>query len=166
MTTFDLLLIAVILSGGIWGLMSGASRISIPFVLFMVGASILYAYPRISALFKGPDPVVKLFMSLLICFIGLVIFGFLMRIIRNAITAAGLGPLDKISGLALGLITGALIAGSFIWGIETYGDGKWQSLLKDSQVSPSAMTFFKHIMAFTDKLFPQPERPWWKRPLW
>ena len=166
MTTFDLLLVAVILAGGIWGLMAGASRISIPFVLVMVGVSILYAYPRISALFKGPDPVVKVFMYLLIFFIGLIIFGLLMRIIRNAINAAGLGPLDKISGLAIGLITGALLAGTLIWGIETYGDGKWQSLLKDSQISPSAMTFFRSVMAFTDRLFPQPEKPWWKRSLW
>jgi uncharacterized membrane protein required for colicin V production len=166
MTIFDLFLIAVILAGGVWGLMAGASRISIAFVLVMVSVSILYAYPRISALFKGPDPVVKIFMYLLILFISLVIFGFLLRIIRNAVTAAGLGPLDKISGLAIGLITGALIVGSLIWGIETYGDGKWQSLLKDSQVSPSAMTYFRHVMAFTDRIFPQPEKPWWKRPLW
>lgn len=166
MTTFDQLLIVVVLAGGVWGLLAGAVRISIPFVLVTVGVSILYAYPRISALFKGPDPVVKVFLYLLIFFIGLVIFGFLTRIIRNAVTATGLGLLDKISGLALGLITGALLAGSLTWGIETYGDGKWLSLLKDSQISPSALTFFRHIMAFTDRLFPQPEKPWWERPLW
>lgn len=166
MTTFDLLLIIVILAGGVWGLVAGASRISMPFVLVLSGTSILYAYPRISTLFKGPDPVVRVFMYLLIFFVGLVIFGFLLRIIRNAVTAAGLGPLDKISGLAIGLITGALLAGTLIWGIETYGDGTWLNLLKDSHVSPGAMTFFRHVMAFTDRLFPQPEKPWWKRPLW
>lgn len=167
MTTFDLLLIAVILAGGIWGLVAGAFRISIPFVLVMVGATIVSAYPRVATLFKGPDPVVKVFMWLLIFFIGLVIFSFLMRIIRNAVTAAGLGPLDKIFGLAIGLITGALIAGSLILGIETYGADKWQSLLKDSEIAPSALAFFNIIMTFTDRLFPRPEAPpWWKRPLW
>lgn len=166
MTTFDLLLIAVIFAGGVWGLMAGASRISIPFVLVMVGVSCLYAYPRFTAFFKGPDPMVKVFLYLIIFFIGLVIFGFLMRIIRNAVTAAGLGPLDTISGLGLGMIMGAILVGTLIWGIEIYGDGKWQSLLKDSQISPNALTFFKHFMAFTDRMIPQPERPLWKKSLW
>lgn len=166
MTTFDLALIAVILAGGVWGLMAGASRISLPFALVIVGATIVSAYPRVATLFKGPDPVVTGFLSLAILFIGLVIFGFLMRIIRNAVAAAGLGPLDKIAGLAIGLITGALIVGSLIWGIETYGDGKWQSLMKGSEIAPSALAFFNIIMTFTDRLFPQPEKPWWQRPLW
>lgn len=166
MTTFDLVLTSLILVGGIWGLVAGASRISVSFVLVLVVASMLYSYPRIAALFQGPDLAVKVFLCILIFVISLVIFGVASRIIRNAITTAGLGPLDKILGLALGLATGILLAGSLIWGIETYGDGKWQRLLNDSQISPPALTFFRHIMAFTDRIFPQPEKPWWQRPLW
>ncbi len=167
LTTFDLCLIILILGGGIWGLIAGASRISIPFVLILVGVTILYSYPKIVSLFKGPGPVAKVFLYLLVLFIALIIFGLLMRIIRNAIATAGLGPLDKISGLALGLIIGAVLTGAVIWVIETYGGGDWRSLLKDSKLAPSALTFFKHIMSFTEKMFPQPEvKPWWKRPLW
>jgi len=165
MTTFDLLLVAVILMGGIWGMMAGASRITIPFVLTIVGVTIFYTYPQLAALFKT-EPVAKLFLYLLVLFVSLIIFGLLLRIIRNAINTAGLGPLDKVAGLALGLIAGAVIIGAAIWGIETYAGDDLRSLLKGSQLSPSAITFFKHIMAFTDRFFPQPEKPWWKRPLW
>lgn len=167
LTTFDLLLITIILAGGIWGLVAGASRISVPFVLTLVGVTILYAYPKISGLFKGPEPVGKAFLYLLVLFVALVIFGLLMRIFRNTVTTAGLGSLDKLAGLALGLIIGALLTGAVSWGIETYAEGDLRSLLKDSKIAPSALTFFKHIMSFTERLFPQPEvKPWWKRPLW
>lgn len=167
LTTFDLLLITVILIGGIWGLIAGASRISVSFVLVLVGVTIFYSYPKISALFTGPKPWVKIFLYILVLFVSLVIFGLLMRIIRTAIASAGLGPLDKVSGLVLGLIIGALLTGTIIWGIDTYGESGWRNLLKDSKIAPSALTFFKHIMSFTEKLFPQPEvKPWWKRPLW
>lgn len=167
LTTFDLCLIMLILGGGIWGLTAGASRMSMPFVLILVGVTILYTYPRISSFFEGPEPVVKIFLYLLVVFIALVVFGLLMRIIRNAISTVGLGPLDKISGLALGLIIGSVLIGAVIWGIETYGGGDMKSLLKDSKIVPSALTFFKQIMSFTERMFPQPEvKPWWKRPLW
>lgn len=166
LTTFDLCLIIVILSGAIWGLTAGASRILIPFVLVLVGVTIFYSYPKISALFRGPEPWVKIFLYILVLFVALVVFGLLMRIIRTAIASAGLGPLDKVSGLAIGLIIGALLTGTIIWGIDTYGSGEWRNLLKDSKIAPSALTFFKHVMSFTEKMFPQPEvKPWWKRPL-
>jgi len=116
--------------------------------------------------FKGPDPMMKMFLYLIIFFVGLVIFGLLMRIVRNAVTAAGLGPLDAICGLGLGMIMVAVLVGTLIWGIETYGDSRWQSLLKGSQISPNALTFFKHFMTFMDRMVPQPEKPWWQRSLW
>lgn len=167
LTTFDLYMIILILCGGIWGLTAGASRISITFVLVLVGVTVFYSYPRISALFRGPEPWVKIFLYILVLFVALVVFGLLMRIIRTAIASAGLGPLDKISGLAFGLIIGAVLTGAIIWGIDTYGSGDLKSLLKGSQLAPSALTFFRHIMVFTEKMFPQPEvKPWWKRPLW
>lgn len=166
-TTFDLLLMALILAWGIWGVVAGAFRLSVPFVLVLVGVTILYAYPKISDLFRGPEPVVKAFLYLLVLFIALVTFGLLMRIVRNAVSTAGLGSLDKISGLAIGLLIGALLTGALIWGIETYGDGKWQILLRDSKISPSALTFFRYVMSFTERLFPQPlVRSWWKKSLW
>ena len=167
LTAFDLCLIMVILGGGIWGLAAGASRISIPFVVILVGVTILHAYPKISIFFEGPEPMVKIFLYILVAFIALVIFGILMRIIRNAIAAAGLGPLDKITGLALGLIIGAMLAGASAWGIETYGGADLRGLVKDSRIVPGALTFFRYIMSFTERMFPQPEtKPWWKRPLW
>lgn len=167
LTAFDLFLIMIILGGGIWGLTAGASRISTPFVLILVGVTILHAYPKTVILFEGPEPMVKIFLYILVAFIALVIFGILMRIIRNAIAAAGLGPLDKVTGLALGLIIGAMLAGASAWGIEIYGGGDLRPLLKGSKMVPSALTFFKYIMSFTERLFPEPEvKPWWKRPLW
>lgn len=75
-STSDLLLMAFILAWGIWGLVVGAFRLSVPFVLVIVGITILYAYPKISGFFGGPEPVVKAFLYLLVLFTGLLLSGF------------------------------------------------------------------------------------------
>ncbi len=166
-TAFDIFLILLILGGGILGLTTGATRLSIPFVLTLVAITLTYTYPKLSGLYAGSDLGANFFLYLIVIFAGLVIFGIIARIIRGAISSTGLRPLDKLLGLCFGLILGSILAGTSIWGIETYGGDKWGYLLQDSKLSSSALLFFKHIMSFTERFFPQPEvKPWWKRPLW
>ena len=95
-------------------------------------------------------------------FIALVIFGLLMRIFRGMTATVFRGPWNRIVGLTLGLIIGAVISGAIIWGIDIYGREAWKNLVKDSKLAPEALVFFNYIMAFTNKMFPHPEKPWWK----
>lgn len=162
MSTLDLYLIGVILGSGILGVFAGTSRTSIAFVLTLVVSTILYAFPGISGFFKGPEPIGKIFLFLLVLFIALVIFGLLMRIIRGMTATVFHGPWNRIVGLTLGLIVGAVISGAIIWGIDIYGRWSWKILVKDSKLAPGALVFFNYIMAFTTKMFPHPEKPWWK----
>jgi len=102
-----------------------------------------------------------------------VIFAVVARLTRSAIRTTGLGPLDHLLGVVLGLILGGLIVGSTVWGIQVY-DLEWKNLLQDSKLTADALNFFKWVMAWTQKFFPRPEIgienvkeiPFWRRKLW
>lgn len=166
MTTFDLLLVGVIVSAGLWGIMAGASRIGLYAAVIVACATAVLMYPRVSIAFERSDSA-RLFLTLALLFAALIIFGLLFRAIANATSAIGF-PFDKVLGLALGLFTGALLAGLTVWTIETFGDAKWRTLLKDSEIAPSALAFFNFIAAFGDRLFraPEPSPPWWLKKPW
>lgn len=95
-----------------------------------------------------------------IVFIGLVVYGF---------QVSRLSPLNHVMGLLLGLVTGTILAGALVWGLNTYA-GIWSMvLLRNSVMAPVISEFFQTVMAFTQRLFPRPEpakEAWWKRSLW
>ncbi|MGH7961108.1 MAG: CvpA family protein [Candidatus Binatia bacterium] len=133
----------------------------------MVLLSLAHAYPGVSARF-GTNPGVQFFLLLLV-FIGLVIYGFVVRALHGAVHVAGLGPLNRFLGVGLGLVAGTLLAGALVWGLDTYGGMQGKLLLHGSVLTPAVTEFFQTLMAFTERLFPkpeaEPEKPWWKRPL-
>lgn len=163
----DLFLIALILGGGILGLIVGASRMSLPFALIFVCTAIAYNYPRISGSFDKEGVLARMFLYLLVLFISIIVLGLLMRVLRNAIDSNGLRPFDKLLGLMIGIMTGALLSGALSWEIATNGSWELSMTLKNSKIAQSALVFFQNIMSLTERFFPQPEiKPWWKRPLW
>ncbi len=167
-TPLDFLLLFFVLMGGAWGLIVGAVKVSGPFALVLALLSLAHAYPGVSARF-GTDPGVQFFLVLLLIFIGLIIYSFVARILHGAVHASGLGPLNRLLGVGLGLVTGTVLAGAVLWGLETYGGIQGKLLLHGSVLAPAVTEFFQTVMAFTERLFPRPEpetKPWWRRPLW
>jgi len=107
---------------------------------------------------------------LLVGFGVLLIFGLLMRALHAAVHASGFGPLNRLLGLGLGLLTGTVIASTVVWWIQSHGGPQVASLLSESVLSPALREFFDTIVAFTERLLPpiqaKPAEPWWKRSLW
>jgi len=167
-TPIDIGLLLCILAGGAWGLIAGAVKVAGPFALILALVTLTHAYPEISTRF-GTDPLVQFFFLLLLGFIGLVIYGFVVRILQGAVRTSGLGPFNRVIGLGLGLVTGTILAGLFVWGLNTYGGIQGKILLYGSVLAPVVSEFFQVVMAFTQRLFPRPQsvkEPWWKRTLW
>lgn len=168
LSALDLIILAVILLTGAFGLWAGALRLAIPFTVLLAITTILYTYPQISIVFKD-KPLVNIFFYLSIGFIGLVIFAVVGRLTKGVVRTTGLGPLDHLMGLCLGLIVSGLLVGTLVWGVQTYGGGEWKNIFQDSNLAPDALSFFKWIMAWTQRFFPRPEIesvPWWRRTLW
>lgn len=168
LTWIDAVLLALVLLGGAWGLMAGAVKISAPSALILALITLLHTYPDISTRFSTA-PIVQFFCLLLLGFIGLVVYGFVVRILQGAVRTSGLGPLNWLIGLGIGLVTGTILAGALAWGLETYGGLQGRMLLRGSILAPAVTEFFQAVMAFTSRLFtrPEPEKePWWKRSLW
>jgi hypothetical protein len=143
LSAFDIGLLVLVLSAGAWGGISGAVRVSVPF----------------AARF-GADPHVHLFGLLLLAFIGVVIFGFVTRILHGAVHAAGFGLLNRV----LGLVMGTIVGGAVVWGLEAYGAEQAAVLMRGSVPAPPAKEFFEAIMGFLPR--PAPQLPWWRRPWW
>lgn len=167
-TEIDALLLFLVLAGGVWGLVAGAVRVAVPFAAILAAISLLHTYPEVSRRF-GTAPTGQLFGWLLLAFIAVVIFGFVSRVVHGAVHASGLGPLNRLLGVALGLVTGTILGGALVWGLETYGGMQGTLLLRGSTLAPSVKVFFEAIMGFAHRMFPSsPEEPvpWWRRRWW
>jgi len=164
----DAVLLFLILVGGAWGLMAGAVKVAGPFAVVLAVVTLTHAYPEVSTRF-GTDPGVQFFLLLLLGFIGLVIYGFVVRILNGAVHTIGLGPLNRAAGLGIGLVTGTILAGALVWALKTHGGLQGRVLLGGSVLAPVVSEFFEAVMAFTQRLFPRPgpeKEPWWRRALW
>ena len=166
-TEVDIVLLFLILAGGAWGVLAGAVRVAAPFAAILAVISLIHAYPEISTRF-GANATAQLFGLLLLALIGVVIFGFVTRILHSAVRASGLGPVNRLLGLGLGLATGALLGGAVAWGLETHGGVQGTILLRGSMLMPAVKAFFEAVMGLTHRMFPPPEPtvPWWRRPWW
>ena len=168
LTAIDAVLVVLVVAGGIWGLVAGGVKVAGPLALLVAVLTLIHAYPELSTRF-GAHPPVQFFLPLLVCFTGLVVYGFVGHILHGAVQLSRLGPLNRLLGLGLGLVTGTVLAGGAVWGLNTYG-GIWgMLLLRNSAMAPVIADFFQVMMGFTQRLFPQPEPakvPWWKRSLW
>jgi len=167
-TEIDIVVLFLILAGGAWGAAAGAVRVSAPFAAILAGISLVHAYPEVSTRF-GTSPSVQLFGLLLLAFIGVVIFGLVTRILHSAVHASGFGPVNRLLGLGLGLVTGTILSGAIVWGLETFGGLQGTILLRGSLLVPAVKEFFQAVMGFTQRMFPRPQEeniPWWKRPWW
>lgn len=155
-TPVDMILAFLILAGGVWGLTAGAIQVSGPLALILALATLTHAYPDISTRFGTGPPVHQFFPFLLLVFIGLVIYGFMARILYGAMRAGGLGPLNRIAGLGLGLVIGTILAGALIEGLKNYGGVHGILLLRGSALAPAVLEFSRELVAFTQRLFPRP----------
>jgi uncharacterized membrane protein required for colicin V production len=169
LTPFDFGLISLVIMSGLWGLLTGAIRIAAPFAVVLAAVTLLHAYPNFSAQF-GTGLTMQFCLVLLLAFIGLVIYGFVIRILHGAIWASGLGPLDRLFGLVLGLVTGTLLTGALVWALQTYSNLGGAGILNGSILAPAVVQFFQSLMTFTERIFPRStdptKEPWWKKPLW
>jgi uncharacterized membrane protein required for colicin V production len=168
LTAIDGVLVLLVLAGGAWGLVAGAVKVAGPFALLVALLTLVHVYPDLATRF-GIHPAVRFFLPLLMGFIGLVLYGFVAHILHRAIQVSPLGPLNHLTGLLLGLVTGTILAGALVWGLNTYGGIGGMVLLHNSVMAPVISEFFRAVMAFTQRLFPRPEpakEPWWKKPLW
>lgn len=169
LTPFDLAVIALVIMSALWGLLVGAIRAAAPFAVLLASVSLVHAYPDVSSQF-GSGLTMQLVLILLLAFIALVIYGFVIRILHGAIRSTGFGPLDRLFGMLLGLVTGTLLGGALVWALQTYNGLRGAYLLSGSVLAPAVLQFFQALMVFSERIFPHPSRPtnepWWKRPLW
>ena len=168
LTLLDVGLLGLVLVGGLWGYVAGALRVAGPLAVLMAVLTLVHAYPELSTRL-GTHPAGKLFLPLLAGFCGVVVYGFVGRVLHGAVPRSRLGVGNPLLGLGLGLVTGTLLAGACVWGLHTYGGVSGLFVLHRSVVAPVVLAFFETIMAFTQRFFPRPEPtqvPWWKRSLW
>lgn len=168
LTPIDIVLLFLILGSGIYGLLAGAVKLTWPFALILALIMLTHAYPGISARF-GADPAVNFFLYLFLAFLGLVVYACVVRLVHGAVHASGLGPLNRLLGGVLGLVTGTTMAGLLVWGLQTYGGIQGRVLLHGSSLAPAVSEFLQAMLAFTSRLFPRMEaekEPWWKRAWW
>jgi uncharacterized membrane protein required for colicin V production len=164
----DLILVVLVIAGALWGLSAGAIRVVVPFTAALAAITLVHVYPDVSARF-GTTPRIQFFLLLLLlAFVGLLIFGIVIRALQGVVQAGGLGPINRLVGLALGLVSGAMMAGALVWWIQTYSGPQAKSLLNGSALAPPLLEFFNSIMALTGHFVPRakPAEPWWKRSLW
>jgi uncharacterized membrane protein required for colicin V production len=167
LTVIDMVLLGLVLAGGACGLAVGAVRIAGPFAVLVALLTLVHAYPELSTRL-GTHPTARLFLPLLAGFVGLVVYGFVIRILLGAVPVS-LGIMGRLLGLGLGLITGTVLAGALVWWLKTHAGLYGMVLLHNSTLASVAIEFFQVVMAFTQRLFPRhkPEQePWWKKPLW
>jgi uncharacterized membrane protein required for colicin V production len=167
MTSFDILLLLLVITGGTWGWVTGATRVIAPFTLLFALTVLIHTYPDLSARL-GKTPLTQFFVILLLCLIGILICGLVGRALYTAVHNVGLGHVDKLFGLALGLITGCVMAGLLVWWLKAHVGSEANTLLKGSFLAASFLDFFEMSMSLAEHILPQakPKEPWWKRPLW
>ena len=134
LTGIDVVLLALVLTGGAWGCLAGAVRLAIPFSAVVASIALVHAYPEVSSRFEGTRTV-QVVGLLLLAFIGIVIFGFLARILHGAVHVAGFGPINRLLGLVLGLVMGVIVGGAVVWGLETYDAPQAAVLLHGSALA-------------------------------
>lgn len=154
LTPIDMILTFLILAGGLWGLMAGATRAVGSFALIIALVTFTHAYPDLSTRF-GSAPAVRFLLFLFLAFIGLVTYGFVANIIRGAVRSAGAIPFDRLLGLGLGLVAGAILAGALVWGLEMYGGVRGRLLLRGSTLAPALSEFIRQLVVFSRRLFPR-----------
>ena len=169
LTSFDILLLLLVIGGGIWGAVTGAVRVVGPFALILALITLLYGYPQISAGFGTAPRIQSFLMLLLLAFAVLLLSGLVIRALQAAVQATGLGPVNLLAGALLGCVMGAVGAGALAWWLQSHGDPHAKALLTGSVLAPALEEFFTTIVSFTVRLLPsmeiRPGEPWW-RTLW
>ncbi len=162
-TAFDVLLLSLVLGGGIWGVVTGATRLIAPFTVLLAVISLVHAYPDVSVRF-GRTLWPQFFLIILLTLLGLLLVGLVGRALYTAMHTVGLNHVDRLIGAALGLMTGCVGAGLVVWLLGAYGGAQANALLKGSVLAPPVLEFFETIMALTEHLLPRPKpkEPWWK----
>lgn len=163
LTPFDILLLLLVIGGGVWGVATGAIRVIAPFTLLFALAAITHAYPNMSTHF-GKTPVTQFFLVLFLFLTCLLVCGLLARALYTAVHAIGLGPVDRLLGLAFGLITGGMMAGLLVWWLNGSPASQSSSIAGGSFLAPSLLEFFELTMGLTEHILPQarPKESWWK----
>ncbi len=169
LTPVDVGLLLLVFMSGVWGLMSGAIRLTAPFAVLLTGLTILHTYPDFSTTF-GDGMWMRSALVLLLAFAALVVYGFAVHALAAAVRLGGMAPLDRLLGLVLGLVTGVLLAGGAVWALETFASAQSVSILDGSAFAPAARTFFESLLSLTERFLPRPSVPpasvpWWKRPI-
>ena len=169
LTSFDILLLLLVMGGGIGGAVNGAVRVVGPFALILALITLLYGYPQISAGFGTAPRIQSFLMLLLLAFVVLLLSGLVIRALQAAVQASGLGPINLLAGALLGCVAGAVGAGALIWWLQTKGGPHANVLLSGSTLAPALEEFFTTIVSFTLRFLPsveiKPGEPWW-RTLW
>jgi len=167
----DLALLFILFGIGMTGFYAGAIKFAGPSAFIFTMIALFYIYPNISSRFESDLPS-QFFLYLLLGFVALVIYAFITRAVHGAVQTNGIGVFNRLLGVGLGLITGALIAGTLVWAYQTYGNSESKALIEDSIMATAVVTFFHEVMGFFQRLLPEseiPEQedvPWWRRPLW
>jgi len=166
LTVLDVLLLALVVGGGIWGVVTGATRLIAPFTVLLVLTSVVHAYPDFSARLSS-TLWPQFFLVLLLTLIGLLLAGLVGRALYTAMHTLGLNHVDRVIGAGLGLMQGCVGAGLVVWLLGAYAGPQTTALLKGSVLAPSVLEFFEMVMALTHNILPQakPKEPWW-RGLW
>ena len=166
LTSLDVLLLALVVGGGIWGVATGATRVIAPFTVILVLTSVVHAYPDFSARLSS-TLWPQFFLVLLLTLIGLLLAGLVGRALYTAMYTAGLNHVDRLIGAVLGLMTGCVGAGLLVWLLRTQAGPQANALLQGSALAPSVSEFFEMVMGLTKNLLPQarPKESWWKT-LW
>jgi len=150
---FDIFVIIFIAFLGYNGFRKGLVATVLRIVSFIVSLALAWlAYPYITQFF-GANPVMNLVILIALFLICRVIFGIAAKLLKSITSLPILKQLDRLGGLAFGLLQGFVI----IFGIlaiisftASFGDGMFQIL------SPGAYDGFFDILAkfsFTQMLY-------------
>ena len=158
LSPLDVGLVVLVLMCGLWGLLDGAIRTIAPFVALLAGLTLLHADPEVWTRFvKGIAG--QSFLTVALTTAGLVIVlvlcGGVARMLHGAVWASGLGPLDRLFGLLVGLVTGTLLAGAFVWALQTYGGRQDTEILRSSTLAPPTLQSFESTTDRAARLVPR-----------
>lgn len=121
MNWFDLVILAVVIIGLVQGMRSGLLGAAVNAIALIIGWQLAGQFSDdIGGLFKGSlsnDTIVTVISYVIIMALSLVVARAAWKIIRPIISVATLGivgMVDRIGGIALGLIMGLIFAGAII----------------------------------------------------
>ena len=111
--TFSLVLSAVVLISGIWGLFRGLVREIMSILTWVVAGAVSFLWAPIIAnylLIYIDYPLFNWLLSfVIILFLGLMLGSLITKLLRRIISASILGPTDKLLGLCFGSLRGIFL---------------------------------------------------------